>query len=89
MLVLVVLCFGVSVRPKLMGNIFFAVFLFCLMMLANFGSYWMLYQPSDMKEGLADMSSSHSFHLCLSGIRSFVSHCGRNFKGIRNSFVEK
>jgi hypothetical protein len=44
MLVLVVLCFGVSVRPKLMGNIFSAVFLFCLMMLANFGSYWMLYQ---------------------------------------------
>jgi hypothetical protein len=44
MLILVVFCFGVSVRPKLMGNIFFTVFLFCLMMLANFGSYWMLYQ---------------------------------------------
>jgi hypothetical protein len=44
MLVLVVLCFGVSVRPRLLGNIFFAVFLFCLMMMANFGSYWMLYQ---------------------------------------------
>jgi hypothetical protein len=44
MLVLVVLFFGVSVRPGLMGNVFFAVSLFCLMMLANLGSYWMLYQ---------------------------------------------
>ena len=44
MLVYVVLFFGVSFRPRLMGNIFFAVFLLCLTMLANFGAFWMLYQ---------------------------------------------
>ena len=44
MLVYVVLCFGVSVRPELIRNIFFVVFLISLSMLANFGAYWMLYQ---------------------------------------------
>jgi hypothetical protein len=44
MLVFVVLFFGVSFRPRLLSNIFFAVFLISLTMLANIGAYWMLYQ---------------------------------------------
>ena len=44
MLVFVVLFFGVSFRPRLLSNIFFAVFLISLTVLANIGGYWMLYQ---------------------------------------------
>ena len=44
MLVYFVLLFGVTFRPRLLSNIFFAVFLFSLMFMANIGAYWMIYQ---------------------------------------------
>jgi hypothetical protein len=44
MLAYFVLLFGVSFRPGLLSNIFFAVFFLSLMFMANFGGFWMLYQ---------------------------------------------
>ena len=44
MSVYVILNFGVWVRPVLMQNMYFICFLVPLILVGNFGSFWMLYQ---------------------------------------------
>ena len=44
MLIYLALWFGAAVRPVLVRNIFFAVFLMSLSFLNNIGTFWMLYQ---------------------------------------------
>jgi len=44
MSVYVILNFGVWVRPVLMRNMYFICFLVPLILVGNFGSFWMLYQ---------------------------------------------
>jgi hypothetical protein len=44
MSVYVILNFGVWVRPVLMKNMYFICFLVPLILVSNFGGFWMLYQ---------------------------------------------
>jgi len=44
MCVYVLLLFGSIVRPRLLQNFHFGVFLFCFVFFGNLGSFWMMYQ---------------------------------------------
>ena len=44
MCVYIVCFFGVFVRPPLIQNLYFVVFLMCLSFAANIGAFWMIYQ---------------------------------------------
>ena len=44
MSVYLLLIFGSIVRPRLLQNFHFSVFLFCFMFFGNLGGFWMMYQ---------------------------------------------
>ena len=44
MSVYLILFFGTWVRPILIQNLFFAIFLVCFSFIANIGALWMMYQ---------------------------------------------
>lgn len=46
MCVYLLLIFGSMVRPRLMQNFHFSVFLVCLVLFANLGGFWMMYQAA-------------------------------------------
>lgn len=63
---------AVWVRPALLKNSFVAVALALLTMMENWGGYWMPYQALRYEKTWQDSSALPSYHLCLSGTRSFV-----------------
>ena len=44
MCIYLLLIFGGIVRPRLIQNFHFGVFLFCFVMFGNLGGFWMMYQ---------------------------------------------
>jgi hypothetical protein len=86
MCIYVLLIFGSIVRPRLIQNFHFGIFLFSFVFFGNLGAFWMMYQAVRYEKRVSRYVALAFVPLCLFGIPSCGFRFARNFRANKNSF---